>query len=758
MKCVDPQILQEHKLKRQARYLNYFSLVLFIFLLSVIVRGQQPQVSPTPLTAALQTESDDDLIRVNSDLIQTGVSVFDRKGKFVNDLKKEDFELNVDGKIVPINFFENASSQSTQKPSITGGENAATLNNPSSNKPTGRGRNILFVIDDVHLAFENFKRVKALILKFIETEKKPEDYAAIVSSTGKIGFLQQFTNDDTVLKAALERVTIGRDYAASDKGYPPMTEFEAQEIERGNKEVTDVFTEIVLRDYPPNQRNAEPVIEQVKEQLRSRARNILALSQAVSKNTYDALEQSLRLSVKLNGRKIVFFMSDGFLLDLSNTNSAARINRITDVAARVNAVIYTIDTKGLDASLPEGTAASYNLEAGKRFESQDALSEFAKNTGGSFIYNTNEPERDVKNALIEASAFYLLAWEPEDENNAKEKLRQIHISVINRPQLQVKFQIGYLNANAQKLADKTKSRDKKDGSSKKTENTKSNNEIRLSEADRNLQQALFTPLPVRGLSTEILINYLEKTGEGGFLVGSLQMSGSNVEFVRENDKAAAKVELVGIIYDADGNRIDYFNKLLAVEYPATSLIKTIPDFCYEFQTKVKPGLYQIRIAARDVKSGRVGSNQQWIEIPNLTGGKLELSSLFLAERKQADMTGTISENKELSENKPTANVDRRFARSSFLQYKIYIYNYSQNADKTEAFSQNFQLQILSDNKLIATIPFNRPSLMQAGTEQWVYAAEIPLQSLPIGQYQLLVKVKNMNDKIEASQKATFEVK
>ena len=743
MHFVNSQGLRKYIFKLQAGCRHCFSLVVFILLLSVFASSQEPKVSPTPPSTVIPTENNEDLIRVSSDLIQAGVSVFDQKGKFVNDLKKEDFELRVDGKIVPINFFEIAAGQTGQKSLQPIDDNTAAANNPSSDKSNRRGRNILFVVDDVHLAFENLKRAKALMLKFIETEKKPEDYAAIVSSTGKIGFLQQFTNDNAVLKAAVERITTGRDYTASDKSYPPMNEFEAQEIERGNREVTEVFTEIVLRDYPPNLRNSEATIEMVKEQLRSRARNILALSQTVSRNTYDALEQSLRLSGKLDGRKIVFFMSDGFLLDVSNSNSSARINRIIDVAARVNAVINTIDTKGLDASLPEGTAASYNLEAGKRFESQDALSAFAKNTGGKFIHNTNEPARDVEKALVESSNFYLLAWEPEGENNANEKLRQIEISVRNRPQLQVRFQTGYLNANAQKTEDKNNSRDKKDGSAKKPKSIKNNSQAELSESERSLQQTLLTPAPIRSLNTEILINYLEKSGEGGFLIGSLQMSGKDVEFVSEDDKAVGKVQLVGIIYDADGNRIDYFNKLLAVEYSAASPVKSSPDFYYDFQTKVKPGLYQIRAAARDVKSGRVGSNLQWIEVPNVAGGSLKISSFFLTERKQTDLPGAVGENKDATENKITANVDRQFARSSFLQYKFYIYNYSQIAAQADTSGQNFQLQILSDNKLIATIPFNQASLIQTGAGQWVYAAEIPLQSLPFGQdiiYKLRSKI------------------
>src|ERR1043166_4254669 len=49
----------------------------------------------------------EEVVKVNAELVQTGVSVFDKQGRFVDGLKREDFELRVDGRPVPITFFEN---------------------------------------------------------------------------------------------------------------------------------------------------------------------------------------------------------------------------------------------------------------------------------------------------------------------------------------------------------------------------------------------------------------------------------------------------------------------------------------------------------------------------------------------------------------------------------------------------------------------------------------------------------------------------
>jgi peptidase E len=54
-----------------------------------------------------QGQSSDEVLRIDTELVQTGVTVFDDRGRFVDGLKREDFELRVDGRPVPISFFEN---------------------------------------------------------------------------------------------------------------------------------------------------------------------------------------------------------------------------------------------------------------------------------------------------------------------------------------------------------------------------------------------------------------------------------------------------------------------------------------------------------------------------------------------------------------------------------------------------------------------------------------------------------------------------
>src|ERR1051325_10262880 len=74
---------------------------MFLLLAHVPTRAQQQTGQPSP-----PQQDDEEVVRVNSQLGQTDVMVFDKSGKFVEGLKPEQFELKVDGHELPISFFD----------------------------------------------------------------------------------------------------------------------------------------------------------------------------------------------------------------------------------------------------------------------------------------------------------------------------------------------------------------------------------------------------------------------------------------------------------------------------------------------------------------------------------------------------------------------------------------------------------------------------------------------------------------------------
>src|SRR6188472_2094628 len=72
-------------------------------LLSLTAHAQKKKPTPTPTP---KPDEQDDVVRVNTELVQTDVMVFDKQGKFVSGLQREQFELLVADKPQPIDLFE----------------------------------------------------------------------------------------------------------------------------------------------------------------------------------------------------------------------------------------------------------------------------------------------------------------------------------------------------------------------------------------------------------------------------------------------------------------------------------------------------------------------------------------------------------------------------------------------------------------------------------------------------------------------------
>jgi hypothetical protein len=359
-------------------------------------------------------------------------------------------------------------------------------------------------------------------------------------------------------------------------------------------------------------------------------------------------------------------------------------------------------------------------------------------------------------ALNEASVFYLLAWEPESDNSKTEKLKRIEVSVKNRPELKVQMNGGYLEPG-QKVDNKS---EKTSAKKEKTEQSnQKTTEEPMSPVERELNAAAVAQFPLRGLPTSLAVNYLDMPGEGTLINAAIKIDVDSDTFTQEAGKTTAGIDVLGIIYDSDGKRIEYFRELKKIDASAAKLDKfSRPSIYYDYRVKLKPGLYQVRVAARNVKSGRTGSALQWIEVPDLSSGKLALSSLLLNEQTNASKQLQVGSASEPIFAGTEISVDRSFARSSRLQYIVFIYNASRGKKGEAKPNVTLQTQIFRGNFVVIESPDRQISTEGYDATRIPYAAEIPLNGLLPGRYDLLVTVQDHNTKTNLEQRVSFEVK
>ncbi|HEX5886032.1 MAG TPA: VWA domain-containing protein, partial [Pyrinomonadaceae bacterium] len=260
-------------------------------------QAQTPR--PTP------ARSQDEVVRVYTELVQTDVMVFDKQGKFVNGLTKDNFELRIDGKPRAIQAFDQITAGSDEESQLAAARGATTLNLKRP-VPLDRGRIVFFYVDDIHIDHPGLVAAKKVITAFIDKEMGQNDQAAIASATGQIGFLQQLTNDRMILRIALDRLT-PRSYSIRDSDRPPMSEYHASLIDRLDREVFDFFVTETLRNNPGMSRDTAAAI------VRGRAQAIQSQAARLNQNTLLGLERLVQSAKNLPGRKVVFLLSGGFL-------------------------------------------------------------------------------------------------------------------------------------------------------------------------------------------------------------------------------------------------------------------------------------------------------------------------------------------------------------------------------------------------------------------------------------------------------------
>jgi VWFA-related protein len=744
-----------------------FLLALLCLSLAPCARAQQP--SPTS-----GADTPDEIIRVSTELIQTDVTVLDKAGKFVDGLKPEQFELRVNGKPRPISFFERVTAGSVNEDAQLAAARGGVRTNPAGNapaafaKPLDRGRHVLFFVDDLHLSSNSLARTRQLLLRFIDEQMGQNDQAVIATASNQLGFLQQLSDDKRVLRVAASRLGL-REVSVRDLQRPAMTELQAMAIEQDDTNLLNYFVEAVLRDNavfgnPQSARNAAEM------QVRQRATQITRMSAAGATNTLNSLRHMLRSLAPLPGRKVVYLISDGFPVEMRRSDLGETLRRVTDAAVRSGVVVYTLDARGLAIDLPGMPDASSDampdptgqLSMGSLNEvtaRQTPLRLIAANTGGRALLNTNALSDALTKAYKETSVYYLLAWRPESTEQRGGKFQRIEVSVKDRADVSVHVQHGYYTTPP---PEPTPWKEARRGNDAKEQAAGGKNLPAADKAwNKDLLAALHSLYPKAALQTSLALNYFNLPPRGTFLTASIQVD-LGTPVVAGKAQTVEQVEVAGALYDDRGEVRNVFQRSLSITPGASAAAPTATPASPESDhvvlnthLPVKPGIYQVRIATREPRSGRTGSAAQWIEIPDIAKGKLAMSSIYLGEQT----------NEEIAPTKDAAAaalpvliaVDRRLARTSRMRFFTYIYN-AALAPGEGSPDVALQVQVFRDDQPVITSPLSK--LKTDGMTDLTslpYAAEIPLASLASGSYALQITVIDRVSKTTTMQRAKFMV-
>jgi len=530
----------------------------------------------------------DDVVRVKTELVQTDVTVVDKRGRFVGGLRADDFELRVDSKPQSLSFFEEITTGSIEEEKqLTAARKGVKLSG-TPDSATDRGRVVFFFVDDVHLTSEGLNRARSVITHFVENRMTAKDRVAVVSTSGQIGFLQQLTDNKAVLREAISRLN-SKYNPETTASKVSISEVDATLVSNhGDRGLFAYLMEATMKEFQTNALNAFTIVT-------NRVRQINAQSRMSEVDTLSRLEGLMRSTTPLQGRKLLFFISDGFVVDAKRSNGSDVMRRVINEAARVGVVVYSLGTRpnvfgsGIDVSkndYPDFSPRTASRSLAESKMPQEPLETLAEETGGRAFLNASALDDGVGEALTEGSAYYLLAWRPDGENQRSGKSR-LKVEVKGRPDLRVRMRQRFFDFRNTEAAVKT-----------------------TRAPDDELKMALGSLYPRRELPVSVSASFANTVGKGTVLKASMQIDGASLSFGEREQQAI--VDVLGIAVDDRGQFSTFKQKL---DIPRAVVAKEGRFIKWSQALPLPPGLYQVRVAVRDRQTGRTGSAMTWIEIP-----------------------------------------------------------------------------------------------------------------------------------------------
>lgn len=731
-------------------------------------------------------EREEEVVRITSELVQTDVAVFDRQGRFVDGLTPEQFELQVDGRPQAVTFFERVRAGSrSEEAQLT----AAASGGPAKGAAAGpsrvggaesAGRLIFFFVDDLHLSPASIARARSALLRYVENSLSPHDQVAIVSASGQVGFLQQLTDHPSVLRAAIGRLGY-RGTTDAYGGKTRISEYEAsQVIDSGNRELYAYLLEStkIEQQMGPGSRHGDHGLAasySAAPHLRNRLRQVRAQGRMATDGTLAALEGLMLSASALPGRKLVFFLSDGFILNERAAGALDALRGVTRTAARAGVVVYTMSVRatlfpsgsGVDATSNDYvdlTARRTGVDFGEINANKEPLQLIAEQTGGRAIFNSSDVDEAVRQAVGETADYYLLAWRP-DSPGQRESGARLKVSVKGHPEWRVRLRAASFSPPAVEVrqpkapARPDATREARAGetlSVGESEEVGANDvgakaaEVKPDEGqkpdDDELLAALGSLYPRRGLPVALSAGYQDTNGQGTVLNVSMQLARAAFDFDSAGEKRKALVDVAGAAID-DRGRIGSFKQLLTITPEAAGGGGSQPLIWHQ-RLHLKPGLYQVRVALRDRATGRTGSAIQWVEIPDLSKGGLALSSIFLGEREPH---AAATEREAGGPRAVAVDVDRRFARASVLRFQTYVYNAARSGGAV-----HLRAQVLrGTTPVINTRPFQVPSAPDPA--RLPFWSELSLEQLTPGRYVLQLTADDRATNRTATERVAFHV-
>ena len=666
-------------------------LVATVAVLALMLPAAQPAFSQNSTSAVTSTPQAGYVLKENAELVLTNVVARDSKtGEIVKGLKQSDFKVYENGKEQQVSSFDFESVDMATP------LNEATVSGLAAGLPTKgpkavvdakpedlrNHRLIVMFFDLTSMQPEDLDRSVEAAKDFLKNKLQAADLVALVSLGDTLTVDQDFTADKNALinEVGVYNGTEGQGFAAGATATTNQTE-DTTAYTADESEYNDINTD----------------------------RELFALK---------AISQSL---AKIDERKSLLYFSGGFQRD--GIENEASLRAAINAAVRANMAVYSVDVRGLQAVLPVGDASTGSLRGQGgfnggavqnnmqgNFASQEVMSTLSTDTGGTAFFDSNDFAPAFAKVQNDTSAYYAIGF--HSSNPARDgKYRKLTIK-ITRPGIKLEYRPGYYAPADFKHSGRE-------------------------DREQELTDQLASDLPATDIPVYMDAMYFRLNENRFYVPVSLLIPGSQIPFVKGGDKDKATLDVIGTVIDEVKRPVGHVRQTvkLNLDQAVGARQKNIQ---YTTSFDLPPGKYDIKFVVRENQTGRMGSFEANVTLPDMKKAPLKMSSIVLASTREPSKADDplVRNGQEY-----VPNVSHVFRQDQHMYLLYEIYNPAREKAAAGAKENKSAVNLLGSLELIqgSTKVYETP-IVQAkqinveSRDAVAFELDVPLNGLKPGQY------------------------
>jgi len=659
-----------------------------------------------PLAGQQQTPAP--VFRSNVNLVLVDVVVRDKKGEIVTGLAREDFQLLEDGKAQDILTFafeqiERNTSPIERGELLAGSSGAAVPRvsapaaaaaavtaapaTPLTSDEVAGHRLLTLLFDTSSMQPEDVQKATDQALKWVDEKMTPADLVAVATIGSSLQVLSDFTSNKEQVHSVLQAFS-----AADGTAYSTVDASTA---------ATDDTAATATDDTTTTDVSAQE-LDTFNNDVRLRALKTLAEAMA-----------------PIQQKKAILYFSSG--MQRNGTDNQVELRAAVNAAVRANVTIYPVDSRGLQAIVPGGSArqgsrggiAAFNGSAvtsqfTQLAAQQETLTTLAADTGGTAFLDANDFGEAFAKVTRDISSYYILGY--ASTNSDKDgRYRRITVRLKNRD-VKVEAREGY-------YADRDF-----------THTAKGDREIQL-------QEQLSMQIPATDVPMFVTAGWFRMAPDRYYVPVSISVPGSAVPPPKGQEKIT--LDVAGFIRDERNAPVGRIRDTMTVP-PASADGLSARQVLYQTGVTLPPGRFSIKVVVRENGTGKMGTFESKIAVPELKQAPVKVSSVVLSTQLQS-VAGRKSSSPLVRDGvELVPNLTHIVSRNQKLYFYYEVYDPAQDTGMPQV---RTSLAFYRGRvKVFETPVVERTMIDAADRHAAVFQFEVPASSFKPGLYTCQINV------------------